>query len=653
MKRTAPYGTWKSPIDIKQLFEKPASPAYPTRYRDSLYWVEAKPKEGGRSVLMRRDAKGSEISITPADFNLRTHVHEYGGRCFVLGNGKVYFSNFSDHRLYVQDLDGDAQPMPLTPERFADASLGMYVDLQLTPDGRHLIFVWERAYQDKENRNVLGTLNLDSDSNPVALIEGCDFYVNPVISPDGRRLAWVQWRHPCMPWDESELWLGTLAYNHAGLEVADARRIAGGIGQSVCQAAFGNDGTLYFARDGEGGANIPLGFWNLYQYRDDNVAAVTADAAEYGYPHWVFGETRYVPLSDGELLASRTSETGDELVRIEKSGATQRLSAQFQGFTQLSKADNSDDVVMVARAADKSAVVLGFDKADRQVKVYKSADPLLVNEDISIAEPISYPTRDGGNAFAYFYTPTNARYQGPADTRAPLLVMVHGGPTSRCVHTLDVAKQYWTTIGFAVLDVNHRGSTGHGRVYRQSLRGHWGEYDVMDIVDGIGYLKQRDLIDPNKVCIRGRSAGGYTVLRALTQFPDQFNAGACYFGIGNLVTLAETTHKFERYYTDGLIGEVFDPEHARHPESLYYQRSPIHHMHRLESPMIVFQGLDDKVVPPSVSRELVTLLKERGIAHEYVEYPGEGHGFRSSSTNIDALTRETNFYIQILKLQPC
>ncbi len=653
MKRTAPYGTWKSPIAIKALFEKPASPAYPTWYRDRLYWIEARPKEGGRLVLMRRDPQGSETCLTPPDFNLRTRVHEYGGRCFALGNGKVYFSNFSDHRLYVHDLDDDARPVPLTPARFADESLGMYADLQLTPDGRHLIFVWERGDHDKENRNALGTLNLDGDSDPVVLVEGCDFYVNPVISPDGRRLAWVQWRHPCMPWDESELWLATLTYHDVGLEVAEARRVAGGKGQSVCQAAFGKDGTLYFARDGDNGADAPLGFWNLYQYRDGGVATVTADAAEYGYPHWVFGETRFVPLSQGTLLASRTSEAGDELVLVDQSGTTRRLAAQFQGFTQLSKADDSDDVVMVARATNKSAVVLGFDAADQQVKVYRSADPLLANDDISVAEPICYPIRNGGNAFAYFYTPKNSRYRGPVDARPPLLVMVHGGPTSRCAHTFDVAKQYWTTIGFAVLDVNHRGSTGHGRVYRQSLLGHWGEYDVTDIVDGIDYLKQRDLIDPNKVCIRGRSAGGYTVLQAVTQFPDHFNAGACYFGIGNLVTLAETTHKFELHYTDGLIGEVFDPQHARHPESLYYQRSPIHHMHRLESPMIVFQGLDDKVVPPSVSRELVSALKERDIAHEYIEYSGEGHGFRSSKTNIDALTRETHFYIQILKLQPC
>ncbi len=359
------------------------------------------------------------------------------------------------------------------------------------------------------------------------------------------------------------------------------------------------------------------------------------------------------PLSQGTLLASRTSDTGDELVLVHQGGTTRQLSAQFQGFTQLSKADDSDDVVMVARATKKSAVVLGCGAADQQVTVYKSADPLLANDDISVAEPICYPTRNGGNAFAYFYTPKNSRYQGPSDARPPLLVMVHGGPTSRCAHTFDVTKQYWTTIGFAVLDVNHRGSTGHGRVYRQSLLGHWGEYDVTDIVDGIEYLKQRDLIDPHKVCIRGRSAGGYTVLQALTQFPNYFNVGACYFGIGNLVTLAETTHKFELHYTDGLIGEVFDRQHARRRDSLYYQRSPIHYVHRLDSPMIVFQGLDDKVVPPSVSRELVAALKERDIAHEYVEYPGEGHGFRSSKTNIDALTRETHFYIQILKLQPC
>ncbi len=653
MKRSAPYGTWKSPVDIKTLFELSASPAYPTWHRDRLYWIEAQPKEGGILVLMRREPDGSESRLTPPGFNVRTRVHEYGGRCFVLGNGKVYFSNFSDQRLYAQELEADARPVPLTPARFADASLGMYADLQLTPDGRHLIFVWERYYQDKENANVIGALNLDGGGNPVVLAEGCDFYVNPVVSPDGLRMAWVQWRHPCMPWDESELWLGTLANRATGIGIDHARRVAGGNRQSVCQAAFGADGMLYFSRDGDDGADALPGYWNLYQYRDGDVAALTADAAEYGYPHWVFGETRYVPLSQGSLLASRTSESGDELVLIDDSEGTTRLSAQFQGFTQLSKADDSDDVVMVGRATTQSAVILRFRGADREVQVYRSADPLLAQEDISVAEPIRYPTRDGGNAFAYFYAPENSHYEGPADARPPLLVMVHGGPTSRCAHTLDLAKQYWTTIGFAVLDVNHRGSTGHGRAYRQSLLGHWGEYDVTDIIDGIEYLKQRALIDPNQVCIRGRSAGGYTVLRALTQFPNYFTAGACYFGIGNLVTLAEATHKFELHYTDGLIGETFDPRQARHPESLYYQRSPIHHMHRLESPMIVFQGLADKVVPPSVSRELVAALKDRNIVHEYVEYPGEGHGFRASNTNMDALMRETHFYIQILKLRPC
>ncbi len=648
MQRTAPYGTWKSPVDIRQIFEKSPSPAYPAWYRGALYWLEARPGEGGRQVLMRRDADGAETCLTPADYNVRTRVHEYGGRCFTLANGKVYFCNYQDQRIYAQDLRGEARPVALTPADFGDDSLGMYADLQLTADGRYLVFVWERGHRGRENGNVLGVLDVNGRRDPVVLVDGCDFYANPAVTPNGRRLAWVQWRHPRMPWDESELWMGTLAHRDEEPELTDARRIAGGSGQSVCQAAFAADGTLYFVRDG--GAGVEGEYWNLYQYRDGVTSAVTADAAEYGYPHWVFGETRHVPLNHGEVIASRLSGSGDELVLIDAHGATRRLGPQFHGFTQLSRADDGDDVVMVARATTRAAAILKFSAADRRLQSLKPADTLLTEDDISIAQPINYPTRDGGTAYAYFYPPKNSHFQGPADARPPLLVMVHGGPTSRCVHTLDVAKQYWTTIGFAVLDVNHRGSTGHGRSYRQALLGHWGEYDVSDIIDGIEYLKQRELVDANKVCIRGRSAGGYTVLQALTMFPAHFNAGACYFGIGNLVTLAETTHKFELHYTDGLIGEVFEPHRARRRDSLYYQRSPIHHMDRLRSPMIVFQGLEDKVVPPALSRELVAALEERDIAHEYVEYSGEGHGFRGNNTNIDALTRETRFYIRILEL---
>ncbi len=601
--------------------------------------------------MLRSRPNGDAVCVTPGEYNVRTRVHEYGGRCYVLGNARAYFSNFSDQRLYAQHLDGDAMPTPLTPPRFEDGSEGMYADLQLTPDGQYLVFVWERGFEEAENCSAIGVLRVSEDLEqiPGALVEGSDFYANPAIAPAGDRLAWIQWRHPDMPWDQSELWMATLADGGDRLIAVEPRLVAGGSGQSVCQVAFGDDGALYFAMDGEGEG--PQAFWNIYRYRSGAVSAVTRDTAEYGAPHWVFGETRYVPLSSGRLLASRTSALGDELLLIDAgTGDARRFARHMHGFTQLSRVGRSDDVMMVGRSTTRSAALFRFRASEQRLEQCKKVDAKLDDADISVAEPIEYTARDGATAFAYFYAPKNAKFCSAADARPPLLIMVHGGPTSRCVRTLDVTKQYWTTRGFAILDVNHRGSTGHGRAYRQSLLGHWGEYEVNDIVGGIDYLKHRGVIDPEKVCIRGRSAGGYTVLQALTRFPDYFNAGACYYGIGNLATLAKFTHKFEMHYTDGLLGEVFDPKTAGRADSRYYQRSPIRHLDRLESPMIVFQGLDDKVVPPSLSRELISVLRERGIEHEYAEYPGEGHGFRSSETNIDALTRETNFYIRVLHL---
>ncbi len=652
-RRVAPYGTWSSPLDITALFERQASPAYPDMYRGERYWLETKAKEGGRLALMRKAADGRLACLTPTGFNVRTRVHEYGGRCFVIGNDRVYFSNFSDQRLYVQALREDARPRPLTPKRQADGSTGMYADLQLSADGRWLIFVWESDCPDRENRNALGYLALpgDGESVPGLLVDGCDFYANPVLAPDGRRLAWIQWRHPYMPWDQTELWLADLGHRNRGLTLIEPRMIAGGERRSICQLVFGQEGTLYFAMDGDM-AEAPAGaFWNLYQYRHGAVSALTADRAEYGQPHWVFGESRCVPLSGRRLLAVRTSGDGDELVLVDvASRSVKPIRSAYQGYAHLSRAGERDDVLMVARSARHAGRIVRCRDGSESLEVCDDLKPLLSECDISVGRAISYPTRDGAIAHAYFYAPNNACFIGPDTARPPLLVMVHGGPTSRCAPSFDPAKQYWTTIGFAVLDVNHRGSTGYGRAYRQSLLGHWGEYESIDIVDGIEYLIRQDLIDQQRVCIRGRSAGGYTVLRALTGFPQYFAAAACYFGIGNLVTLAETTHKFERHYTDNLIGEEFDPQHARRVTSLYYQRSPIHFVDRIGSPTIIFQGVEDKVVPMSVSRELVIELQRRGIDHEYTEYPGEGHGFRSSQTNIDALTREVKFYVRVMGL---
>ena len=289
--------------------------------------------------------------------------------------------------------------------------------------------------------------------------------------------------------------------------------------------------------------------------------------------------------------------------------------------------------------------------SEQQFTPVKTMPEAIPADEISAAVPICYPTRDGGVAHAYYYVPHNTRFTAPDDQLPPLLVMVHGGPTSRTTQTLDLSRQYWTGLGFALLDVNHRGSTGYGRRYRQHLLGRWGQVDVEDIIDGIDYLVNQSLVDADKVFIRGKSAGGYTVLRALTEYPRYFRAGGCYYGIGNLSTLASMTHKFEARYTDRLIGEEFDKVRAGSGNSEYYKRSPVNFMHRLRSPMILFQGLEDRVVPPQVSREVVSMLAARNIDHEYVEYPGEGHGFRKSETNIDAIEKETRFYRRILGIR--
>lgn len=659
--KRAHYGTWKTPIDLSALFEKPSSPRYPTYYQGQVYWLEARAKEGGRLVLMRREPDGQDVCLTPDGFNIRTRVHEYGGRCFVLGGGHVYFSNFADQRIYAQPLVPSlAQPMAITPASNADGTHHAYADFQLTRDGRYLVCVVERSHPDQENANylaVVGIPPLGHDETPTeaqVLVDGCDFYANPVLSADGTRLAWIQWNHPNMPWDETELALAGVATADA-FAVEGARVIAGGPGCAICQVQFMDRNRLVFALDRDAPESDVQNYWNLYVHQAGRVDALTADKAEYGYPHWVFGETRYTPLGDRRLLASRANYTGDELVDLDMESKTiKEVSNEYCGFAQLAplrdKQTGANDALLVGSSSKEAPALLRYRAKTRKLEVLKQPVTMIEAHDISVAQPISYPTRDAMRAHAFFYPPKNADYEAPENTRPPLLIMVHGGPTSRTTPSLDLARQYWTTCGYAVLDINHRGSTGYGRQYRQLLRGRWGEYDAIDVVDGIEYLKAQDKIDATRVCIRGRSAGGYAVLRALTYFPEYFSAGACYFGIGNLATLAETTHKFELYYTDTLIAERYDPQQSRVPSSRYYTRSPIHYIDKVRSPMILFQGEDDKVVTAKVSREMVRVLEQHKIPHEYVEYPNEGHGFRRSETNIDALQRETAFFDQALKL---
>lgn len=645
--KTAPYGSWESPLDLTALFERPSPPMFPQRYRGQHYWIEARAKEGGRLVLVRLNADKTETCLTPDEFNIRTRVHEYGGKCFVLGNGCIYFSNFSDQRLYMQKLQEGAQPVALTVD---DNKSSAFVDLQLSPAGGFLIAAMETCRSGSENANSLVAIRLCGEKPMQAktIARDADFYANPVVDQIGRRLAWIQWSHPYMPWDKSTLFIADIIEGEAELTIVNKQSIVGSDSASVCQLAF-YQRDLVFAMDSDEVVEFCDDFWNLHRFRDGVITRLTCDEKEYGAPHWVFGNTNHAAIDEGKLVAKRVCAEGDELVVIDREcGEQHAVDTGFNALHYLHSGHNrgSDEILLVASSATEMPKLVGFNgSAFVQIK---SVDAPIAREEISVGTPIQYPTRDGEVAHGYFYIPHNTRFRAPDDHLPPLLVMVHGGPTSRASRSLDLSRQYWTGIGFALFDVNHRGSTGHGRRYRQSLLGKWGQVDIDDIIDGIDFLINQSLVDPTGVFIRGKSAGGYTVLRSLTQYPHYFRGGACYYGIGNLSTLTTTTHKFESHYADRLIGESYDEVTVKSKDSEYYKRSPVHFMHKVSSSMILFQGLDDSVVPPDQSREVVAVLAAQNIEHEYIEYPGEGHGFRRSETNIDALQRETRFYRRIL-----
>jgi len=632
---------------------------YPCWHQGALYWLEARAEERGRQVLMRRGSDGREQCLTPNPYNIRSRVHEYGGKCFVLFADSVIFCHFDDQRLYRQALDPDASPEALTPARNADGSTSRFADLIVNLDQTWIIGVVEREYDGREHLNSIAAIRLDAepaDREPLHLVTDADFVAAPVLSPDGRRLAWLQWSHPHMPWDSSSIEAADLIDVDDALVIARRQRVAGGDAMAVCEPQFMPDGALLFAMDYESGIDPADDFWNLHVAAPE-VRRLTADHAEYGAAHWVFGETRTLPL-DGSVLSVRTVDGSDEVVTIDlENGRSVVHDNEFVGFRQLAplpigalEGIAQPAALMIAASAEHEPALVRFEPDTARFEILKQAKPLLPTIDVSTARAITFATRDGGSAHAFYYAPRNSRYSGQQGALPPLMVLVHGGPTTCASREFAATKQYWTTRGFAVLDVNHRGSTGFGRGYRQALRGCWGEIDVADVADAVHYATGTGLADPGRICIRGGSAGGYVVLRALTCFPELFSCGACYYGIGNLVMLAETTHKFESHYTDGLIGEVFAADSARLANSRYHARSPIFAMHRVRTPLILFQGSQDAVVSPQVSREVVDILKQNNVLHEYVEYPHEGHGFRSADVRIDALSREVHFYNNVLQL---
>jgi dipeptidyl aminopeptidase/acylaminoacyl peptidase len=663
------YRDWQARLDPRHLYSQAPAPQYPTEYRGYIYYLEQRAAEGGRSVLVRQQAGVGSASkketLTPDGFNIRSRVHEYGGKAFLLADGFSWFFNDTDSRIYKQKLGLEREPEALSEE----GRLQMAIDFQLMASGQYLIFVQEHLIDDGENKNTISVLSLIAESDGKAsngklsntkfsnttsyeLISGADFYANPVISPDGSQLAWIEWNHPQMPWDGSLLKTGKLQIQQGRLTIATSSitTIAGGADCAVNQLQYSPAGRLFFALDGcDDVRNLQADCWDLFAWDGQAVERISHDNGEYGEAHWVFGQQRYAVLDEERIVAIRTIAGQDQLVEIdiatsEISRVENELSTSLSQLSRIGR----DSVIYTASSFTQETAVHIYSVGTSEVRNYFQAEPLLDDSDISVPEHLEYATSDGSRSYAWYYPPQNHQYRAPKGELPPLLVMVHGGPTSRCDSGLNYQRQYWTGRGFAVLDINHRGSTGYCRSYRQSLQGQWGLVDSMDVADAVTHVIQQRLAHPQQVCIRGGSAGGYVVLRALTLYPDLFCAGACYYGIGNLVTLMEFTHKFEAHYLDGLLGEQYHGSASDRPGSPYYDRSPLHDLDSLKSPMIVFQGLEDKVVPPELSRELIENLQARGVHHQYIEYTGEGHGFKILETRIDALEKEAAFFSKVI-----
>jgi dipeptidyl aminopeptidase/acylaminoacyl peptidase len=623
----SPYGSWQSPITADLLLGGSVNLSQPLIDGESIYWIEGRPAEGGRNVIVRWTAAGGREDVTPPGFNARTRVHEYGGGDYTVADGIVYFANDAEQRLYRQ-RPGEA-PEPITPE----AAL-RYADPVIDQQRNRLICVREdHRPSDREAINSLVAVPLDGGEQMV-LAQGNDFYASARLSPDGRRLAWLTWNHPNMPWDGTELWLADVAGDGA---LANQKLVTGGRRESIFQPEWSPDGTLYFISDRSG-------WWNLYRLRNGEAEALAPMAAEFGLPQWVFGMSTYAFTGPDEIACTYTRDGVRTMARLDAAtGELKPLDIAFQGTFICSGGGRA---VYIGASPTQPAAVVHLDPATGAFEVLRRSSEIALDDGyISIAQPIEFPTEHGLTAHGYFYPPRNQDYAASVGELPPLIVMSHGGPTSSRSGDLNLAYQYWTSRGFALLDVNYGGSTGYGRAYRERLNSNWGVVDVDDCINGARYLVKQGLVDGERLIIRGGSAGGYTTLCAITM-RDVFKAAASYFGVSDAEALARDTHKFESRYTDNLIGPY--PERR----DVYVARSPIHVAQNCTASLILFQGLDDKVVPPDQSEAMFLAARNRELPVAYVAFAGEGHGFRQAGNIKRAMEAELYFYGRVFGFEP-
>ena len=624
----AQFGSWKSPITSDLIVSSSIGLGGLFVDGEDLYWLESRPLEAGRQVIVKRGPDGATADVTPPAFNVRTRVHEYGGGSYAVHHGSVYFSNFADQRLYR--LRPGSDPKVLTRGegmRYAD----MVIDAT-----RGLMYCVREDHTrpGREAENTIVAIDLEAAGETV-IAAGHDFFSTPRLSPDGTQLSWLCWDHPNMPWDGTELWLARL--DEQGM-TQDAQKVAGGRRESVFQPEWSPDGRLYFVSDRRG-------WWNLYRRGGRKDEAITERDAEFGSPQWSFDSRTYAFLPDGRILGSFTERGVWRMALIDPNRRTLHP-LDLPVSPSVAPRIAGRNAYFVGSSPDQPSALFSLDLETLQLTPIRWTTELRIDAGyLSEPQPLEFRTEGGLTAHALYYAPKNKDFRGPAGAQPPLIVMSHGGPTSAAGSGLSLQKQYWTTRGFAVVDVNYGGSTGYGRAYRERLNGAWGIVDVDDCVNAARHLASQGLVDAQRMAITGGSAGGYTTLCALT-FRDVFKAGASHFGIGDLEALARDTHKFESRYLDALVGPY--PERR----DIYLERSPIHHVDRLSCPVIFFQGLEDKIVPPNQAEAMVDALRRKGVPVAYLAFEGEQHGFRKAENIKRSLDAELYFYGRVFGFEP-
>jgi dipeptidyl aminopeptidase/acylaminoacyl peptidase len=626
-----PYGLWPSPIDGEQVARQATAYDAVHTSGEALYWLETRPSQDGRAVVVRWTDDAGAADAVPAGFDVGSRVHEYGGGAYLPAGGTLFACHQGDQRLYR--IDGQRDPVPITPAPPTPAGL-RYADLRLVSSGESLVGVRER-HQGADVVNELVALPTDGSAEPWVMASGHDFYAAPRPSPDGRRLAWLSWDRPCMPWDGADLWVADLGPDG---RLGPASHIAGGPPESVVQPEWNAEGVLHFVSDRSG-------WWNLYRERHGQVESLLAMAAEFADAPWEFDYSSYAFIADGRIACRYRQRGRDRLGLLDpEAGRLADLPIPYTSLKPYLRAVG-DRLAFIGASPTTSSAVATLQVPTGRLDVLAGAEVALDPAWVSVPQAIEFPARDGQTAHGLYYPPTNPEVTGPTDARPPLLVQAHPGPTADAKARLDLRSQFFTSRGFAVVDVNYAGSTGYGRAYRERLTGQWGIVDVADCLDAARFLVQAGEVDGRRLVIRGESAGGFTALCALA-FHDLFAAGTSAFGIADLETFREQAPKFQAHELDRLVGP--------YPEAVvtYRARSPVHAADQITSPVLLVQGLEDTIVPPAQTRLMAEALNRTGIPHRYLTFQGEGHGLRRPSSIERALGAELSLYLDAMPRAP-